>query len=56
MGRHFWVGCGCFPWGDEGARENVRASTAESFSRDDTRFQTAPFFMLFIIPSTCSTH
>ena len=27
----------------------VRASTVESFSEDDTRFQTTPFFMLYVI-------
>ena len=30
-------------------RGGVRASTAESFSQDDKRFQTDPFFMLYII-------
>jgi hypothetical protein len=49
MGRHFWVGRGCFSWGDGGGREDTKASTVESFSRDDTRFQTDPFFMLYII-------
>ncbi len=35
--------------GGGGGRGSVRASTAESFSQDDSRFQTAPFFMLYII-------
>jgi hypothetical protein len=30
-------------------RGGVRASTAELFSQDDTRFQTDPFFMLYVI-------
>jgi hypothetical protein len=30
-------------------RGSVRASTAESVSQDDTHFQTAPFFMLYIM-------
>ena len=30
-------------------RGSAGASAAESFSQDDTRFQTAPFFMLYII-------
>ena len=30
-------------------RGSVRVSTPESFSQDDTRFQTVPFFMLYII-------
>jgi len=29
-------------------RGSARASTAESFSQDDARFQTAPFFILYI--------
>jgi hypothetical protein len=49
MGSHFWVGCGFFSSGDGGVRERVRGSTVESFSRDDTRFQIALFFMLYII-------
>jgi len=34
-------------WGR--GRDRTRASTAESFSQDDTHFQTDPFFMLYII-------
>jgi hypothetical protein len=30
MGRHFWVGCGCFSWGGGGERENVRAWSSGS--------------------------
>ena len=33
-------------------RGGARASTAESFSQVDARFQTAPFFMLYIIYCT----
>ncbi len=53
MGRRFWVGRGCFFLGGRGrGRGSVRASTAESFSQNDTRFQTAPFFILYIIYRT----
>jgi hypothetical protein len=34
-------------WGRGRGRD--RASTAESFSQDDTHFQTVPFFMLYYI-------
>jgi len=30
LGRHFWVGRGCFSWGDGGARESVRETSAGS--------------------------
>ena len=35
--------------GRKRGRGGVRASTAESFSQDEARFQTAPFFMVYII-------
>jgi hypothetical protein len=30
MGRHFWVGRGCFSWGGGGGRESSRARSAGS--------------------------
>ena len=45
MGSRFWVGCGFFFLGGRGGgRGSARSSTSETFSHDDSRFQTDPFF------------
>ena len=50
MGSRFWVGCGFFSWGDGGGEEEASGHVLMSrFSQDYARFQTAPFFMLYII-------
>jgi hypothetical protein len=48
MGRHFWVGCGCFSWGT-GGEEKASGHGQQGRSLDDTRFQTDPFcYILYV--------
>ncbi len=54
MGRHFWVGCGCFSWGVGEGRESARSWSAESVAGRHT--STHVCCSDFDNPSTCSTH
>jgi hypothetical protein len=47
MGRHFWVGCGCFSWGDGGGRGAPGCVLLRSFHRT-SGLQTG-LFVLYII-------
>jgi hypothetical protein len=35
MGRHFWVGCGCFLGGTGEGKRSSRVRVAEKFSQDE---------------------
>ncbi len=43
MGRHFWVGRGCFSWGGGGGRESARARSAGSVAGRHA-LSNSPFF------------
>jgi hypothetical protein len=49
MGRHFWVGCGCFFLGGGWGQEKSSGHGQQGRSLDDACFQTTPFcYILYI--------
>ena len=49
MGRHFWVGRGCFFLGGGGGRESARARSAGSVAGRRALSNRPIFFLLYII-------
>jgi hypothetical protein len=51
MGRHFWVGCGCFSWRDGEGKRSSRVRVAEKFSQDE-RAPNSPVSVLYYMLSS----
>jgi hypothetical protein len=52
MGRHFWVGCGCFfSWGVGGGEEELKDTTVEVFSQDDASPKQSCYVIYYMLSS-----
>jgi hypothetical protein len=51
MGRHFWVGCGCFSWGDGGKKKATGYVSAGSATGRHT-LSNSPIYVIYYMLSS----